>query len=77
MAGVRPDTIRPHYADAQQVLDHLAAIGVDYDDVVRVLEEQGVEKFGASWADVTDRVTERLEAASWSSSSSSSSPKES
>ena len=35
--------------DAQQVLDDLAALGIDYDDVVEVLEDEGVEKFDASW----------------------------
>ncbi len=43
------DTIRPRYADAQQVLADLAAVGVDYDDVVAVLEDEGVEKFEAAW----------------------------
>ena len=28
------DTIRPNYADAQGVLDALARLGIDYDDVV-------------------------------------------
>ena len=37
---VTGDTIRPHYADAKQVLDDLAAIGIDYDDVVQVLEDE-------------------------------------
>src|SRR3978361_1754613 len=42
---VEPDTIRGHYVEAQQVLDGLAAVGVDYEDVVLVLEQEGVEKF--------------------------------
>lgn len=36
------DTIRGHYHDAHQVLDGLHRVGVDYDDVVATLEEQGV-----------------------------------
>ena len=38
--------------DAQGVLDNLAAVGIDYDDVVLTLEREGVEKFEASWADL-------------------------
>ena len=31
------------------MLDELKAVGVDYDDVVGVLETEGVEKFEDSW----------------------------
>ncbi len=44
----RPDTVTPHYADAQRVLDDLTAAGIDLDDVVKVLEQEGVEKFATS-----------------------------
>jgi transaldolase len=46
---LRGDTITGYYADAQQALDDLAAVGVDYNDVVEALEREGVEKFGQSW----------------------------
>ncbi|PWI43512.1 transaldolase [Streptomyces sp. ICBB 8177] len=49
---VTGDTITGNYADARGVLDALAGVGVDYDDVVKVLEEEGVEKFEASWNDL-------------------------
>jgi transaldolase len=55
------DTIRPNYADAHEVLDALTAIGIDYDDVVRVLEEEGVEKFVASWQELTESTKSELE----------------
>jgi transaldolase len=57
------DTITPHYAEAQQVLDRLAAIGISYDDVVQVLEDEGVKKFEDSWTDLTGSVTDQLRAA--------------
>ncbi|NJC70413.1 transaldolase [Planosporangium thailandense] len=60
---VRGDTITPYYADAQQVLDDLGRLGIDYDDVVDVLEREGVEKFAASWNELLDGVTKSLEAA--------------
>ena len=59
---IRGDTIRPHYPEAHQVLHHIAAIGVDYDDVVDLLEDEGITKFEASWALVTAQLSERLRA---------------
>jgi transaldolase len=55
------DTIRPNYTDAQEVLDGLAALGIDYDDVVKVLEDEGVEKFVASWNELTESTRSELE----------------
>jgi transaldolase len=57
---IRGDTIRPHYADAKQVLDDLAAVGIDYDDVVQVLEDEGVEKFEVSWKELLDSTKSEL-----------------
>lgn len=42
-------SIHDHYADAQQVLDGLSVIGVDYDDMVQQLEDDGVAKLDARW----------------------------
>jgi transaldolase len=53
--------VRTRYAEARQVLDDLAALGVDYDDVVRVLEEEGVEKFVSSWNELLESVGSELE----------------
>ncbi len=39
--------LRQGYDEAHRVLRDLAAVGVSYDDVVRVLEEEGVAKFEA------------------------------
>jgi transaldolase len=60
---VRGDTITPFYADAQKVIDDLARLGVDYDDVVATLEREGVEKFAASWSELLEGVTKSLDAA--------------
>jgi transaldolase len=54
------DTVRTRYGEARQVLDDLAALGVDYADVVRVLEEEGVQKFAASWHELLDSVGSEL-----------------
>jgi transaldolase len=53
------DSIHGTYADSQAVLDDLAALGIDYGDVVQVLEDQGVTTFDASW----DHLGQRLAAA--------------
>jgi transaldolase len=41
---------------ARADLDRLSAVGVDYDDVVQVLEDEGVEKFSKSWQELLDDV---------------------
>jgi len=48
-ARVPVDSIHGTYEAAEQVLADVAALGVDYDDVMRVLETDGIEKFDASW----------------------------
>jgi transaldolase len=45
-------TIEEGLDDAKQLFDDLAAVGVDYDDVTRVLEEEGVQKFSDSFAEL-------------------------
>jgi transaldolase len=57
----RGETIRPFYADAKQVLDDLAELGIDYDDVVQVLEDEGVDKFEVSWNELLEAVQGELE----------------
>jgi len=58
---LRGDTVRGEYTDAHKVLDDLASAGIDYDDVVRVLEEEAVEKFEVSWTELLDSVSGELE----------------
>jgi transaldolase len=60
---LRGDTIRGTYADAQSVLDRLAAIDIDYDDVVELLEVEGVQKFEDAWATLLEGVQKQLDAA--------------
>ena len=37
-------------------LERLGSVGIDYQDVVRVLEDEGVEKFTKSWLELLERV---------------------
>ena len=60
---VRGDTVTTAYADAQGVLDRLKAAGIDYDEVVQALEDEGLEKFEQAWDQLIDSVTEQLEKA--------------
>ena len=62
-ATVTGDTVTPNFADAQRVMDDLRAAGVDMDDVVEVLEREGVEKFEASWTELLAGLAKKLESA--------------
>ncbi len=55
------DQVRGRYAEARADLDALTSFGVDYDEVVRLLEDEGVAKFEESWTDLLDVVATRLE----------------
>jgi transaldolase len=50
------DTLETGLDEAHQLFEDLAAAGIDYDDVVRVLEEEGVQKFIDSFAELLDGV---------------------
>jgi transaldolase len=43
--------------EAHRVFEQIAAAGIDYDDVTRVLEEEGVQKFDDSFAELLDGIT--------------------
>jgi transaldolase len=60
---VKGDQVRPHYEDARTVMRDLEQAGIDYDDVIETLEEEGVEKFMKSWNELLETVEKNLEAA--------------
>ena len=57
---LRGDSVTGAYREAQDVLDRLGGLGVDYADVVRTLEDEGVKKFEDSWEELIGSVTEQL-----------------
>ncbi|MEO3792035.1 transaldolase [Nonomuraea sp. B10E15] len=59
-ANVSGDTVRPFYEQAWNTMAALKEAGVDYDDVVKVLEDEGVDKFEASWNELLESVTKNL-----------------
>jgi transaldolase len=58
---VRGDTVLEGVDDAHRLLEQLAAVGVDYDDVVLTLEKEGVQKFSDSFAELLDGVRAKRE----------------
>jgi transaldolase len=60
---VTGDTVTGTASGAQGVFDQLEAIGIDLTDVFLVLEDEGVEKFEASWKELVDATQEQLDSA--------------
>ena len=54
------DTVHGTYDAARQVFADLAALGIGYDDVVRVLEDEGVSKFEVSWTELLQTIQNEL-----------------
>lgn len=57
---VPADSIHGTYEESQHVLDQLKALGIDYDDVMHVLEDQGVAKFDAAWEQLGEHLKPKL-----------------
>lgn len=61
--GVIPaDSVTGTYDGARAALAALAEAGIDLDDVTRVLEDEGVEKFAKAWRTLEDGVASSLTA---------------
>jgi len=58
---VTGDTVRGRYQESQDVLDRLEALGISYQDVVDVLEREGVEKFSNSWQELLGLIKSEME----------------
>jgi transaldolase len=53
--------VQKAYEDAAAVMKAVEDAGVDLDDVFRVLEDEGVQKFVDSWDELTESVRSELE----------------
>jgi transaldolase len=60
--AINGNTIAGTYDAARKVLDDLAALGIGYDDVIEVLEAEGVQKFEDSYAQLAESVRGQLAA---------------
>jgi transaldolase len=58
---VRGNTVEEGVDEAERLLARLAEVGVDYDDVTRVLEEEGVEKFSDSFDELLEGLRSKKE----------------
>jgi transaldolase len=57
------DTVHGTYDESRQVFADLEELGIGYDDVVQVLENEGVAKFEASWNELLDTIRTKMGAA--------------
>jgi transaldolase len=53
---VRGDTVTERVDEARRLLDQVAKVGVDYDDVTETLELEGVQKFADSFVQLLEGV---------------------
>jgi transaldolase len=53
---IRGDTIEEGVAEAHVLVEELARVGIDYDDVVDTLEREGVQKFSDSLAELLEGI---------------------
>lgn len=60
---VTGDAVTGTYDDARALIAQLEEQGISYDDVVDVLEIEGLEKFDASWAELLETVSNELDKA--------------
>jgi transaldolase len=59
---IRGNTIAGTYDQSRKVLADLEALGIGYDDVIDVLEQEGVQKFEDSYAQLAESVQHQLDA---------------
>jgi transaldolase len=60
--GTVAPTLAGHQDAARTSMERLARVGVDFDDVTRVLEEEGIEKFAKSYAALVATIGKKREA---------------
>ena len=57
---LRGDTIHGTYEESRALFAKLEALGISYDDVVQVLEDEGVSKFEVSWNELLATIKNEL-----------------
>jgi transaldolase len=58
--ALRGDTIHGRYQESRALFASLEALGISYDDVVKVLEDEGVSKFEVSWSEMLSTIKNEL-----------------
>jgi transaldolase len=54
------DTIHGTYDESRELFTQLEALGISYDDVTKVLEDEGVSKFEVSWGEMLATIKNEL-----------------
>jgi transaldolase len=54
------DAVHGTYDASRRVFAELEELGIGYDDVVQVLENEGVSKFEASWVELLDTIKTKM-----------------
>ncbi|MGW3647476.1 transaldolase [Streptomyces sp. NPDC000878] len=57
---IHGDAVSGGYAQARADLAAVEGLGISYDEVVKLLEDEGVAKFAVAWDDLLDAVTKSL-----------------
>jgi transaldolase len=57
---LKGDTIHGMYQQARSLFSQLESLGISYDDVVKVLEDEGVSKFEVSWNEMLETIRAEL-----------------
>jgi transaldolase len=57
------DRVSNTYEESRDAIAALEREGISYDEVVRLLEDEGLEKFDASWAELLETVSAELDKA--------------
>jgi transaldolase len=60
---VKGDQVTGRADEARAVIASIEALGISYDDVVQVLEDEGVDKFDKSWTELVTTVETALDEA--------------
>src|SRR3954449_2825298 len=60
--GEARQTLEQGVDEAHELMQKLESVGIDYDDVVRVLEEEGVQKFSDSFKELLEGVAKKRDA---------------
>ncbi len=60
--GTVAPTLAGHEDEAHERMERLARVGVDFDDVTRVLETEGIEKFAKSYATLLATIGKKRQA---------------
>jgi transaldolase len=61
-AKLHGNTAAQGYDEARQVIADLEQLGISYDDVVTVLEDEGVAKFATSWDGLLETIKKEMDA---------------